>query len=419
MRYVIIGNSAAGIGAVESIRKADGDGEILIISAERYMAYSRPLISELLAGETTPQKMLYRSPEFYKLNDVELMLGRRVVGLDVETKRVILEDGEEIGYDRLLIATGSRPFIPPMEGADLKGVHTFFTLDDALAVIEMVQKVKQAVVVGGGFIGLKAAESLKERGLKVTVVELAQTVMSTALDESAARIVEEHMRGEGVRIITGNAVQRIHGVNSYVTGVELRDGTSIPCGLVIISVGVRPNAEFAKESGIQVNRGILVDDRMRTSVPDVYAAGDVAEGRDMLLGTLRGLPLWPVAYRMGKAAGYNMAGVEYTYDGGFAMNSVSIFGLPIISMGITTPSAGEGFRVLIRADMDKKTYRKLVVRDNHLVGAVFINSVDRAGIANGFIRNRVDVSEIAERMLEDDFTLALMPENWRKVKLSA
>jgi len=419
MRYVIIGNSAAAIGAIESIRKVDSENDILVISAERYMAYSRPLISELLAGETTPQKMLYRPPEFYKLNDVELMLGRKVVGLNLKAKRVILEDGEEIGYDKLLIATGSHPFVPPMEGTDLKGVHTFFTLDDALAVMEMARKVKQAVVIGGGFIGLKAAESLKERGIRVTVVELAQTVMSTALDESAARIVEEHMRSEGVRIITGNAVQKIYGVNSYVTGVELRDGTRIPCGLVIVSVGVRANSQFAKDAGIQVNRGIVVDDRMRTSAPDVYAAGDVAEGKDMLLGMLRGLPLWPVAYRMGKAAGYNMAGVEYTYNGGFAMNSVSIFGLPIISMGITTPSGGDGFRVLIRADMDKKIYRKLVLRENRLVGVVFINSVDRAGIANGFIRDGTDVSDIAEKMLDDDFTLALMPENWRKLKLSA
>ena len=418
MRYVIIGNSAAAIGAIESIRKVDSENDILVISAERYMAYSRPLISELLAGETTPQKMLYRPPEFYKLNDVELMLGRKVVGLNLKAKRVILEDGEEIGYDKLLIATGSHPFVPPMEGTDLKGVHTFFTLDDALAVMEMARKVKQAVVIGGGFIGLKAAESLKERGIRVTVVELAQTVMSTALDESAARIVEEHMRSEGVRIITGNAVQKIYGVNSYVTGVELRDGTRIPCGLVIVSVGVRANSQFAKDAGIQVNRGIVVDDRMRTSAPDVYAAGDVAEGKDMLLGMLRGLPLWPVAYRMGKAAGYNMAGVEYTYNGGFAMNSVSIFGLPIISMGITTPSGGDGFRVLIRADMDKKIYRKLVLRENRLVGVVFINSVDRAGIANGFIRDGTDVSDIAEKMLDDDFTLALMPENWRKLKLS-
>ncbi|HID57507.1 TPA: NAD(P)/FAD-dependent oxidoreductase [Candidatus Poribacteria bacterium] len=419
MRYVIIGNSAAAIGAIESIRKVDRENDVLVISAERYMAYSRPLISELLAGETTPHKMLYRPPEFYKLNDVELMLGRKVVGLNLRGKKVILEDGEEIGYDKLLIATGSHPFLPPMEGTDLKGVHTFFTLDDAIAVMEMARKVKQAVVIGGGFIGLKAAESLKERGIRVTVVELAQTVMSTALDESAARIVEEHMRGEGVKIITGNAVQRIYGVNSYVTGVELRDGTKIPCGLVIVSVGVRANSQFAKEAGIQVNRGIVVDDRMRTSAPDVYAAGDVAEGKDILLGTLRGLPLWPVAYRMGKTAGYNMAGGDYPYKGGFAMNSVSIFGLPIISMGITTPSGGDGFRVLIRADMDKKIYRKLVLRENRLVGAVFINSVDRAGIANGFIRDGTDVGDIAEKMLDDDFTLALMPESWRKVKLSA
>lgn len=420
MKYVIIGNSAAGIGAIEAIREVDLESEITVISDESHLAYSRPLISELLADKTTQKKMLYRSPEFYELNSVELMLGRKVVGLELDSKQFILEDRTVGSYDKLLIATGSRPFIPPMEGTELNGVHTFFTLEDALAVMELARRVDNVVVVGGGLIGLKAAEGLKEREIKVTIVELAPIIMGTALDEAAAKIIERHIRSAGVEVITGNAVQTINGVNSYVASVTLKDGINIPCEMVIVAVGVRPNAEFATEAGIEVNRGIIVDNKMQTNVPDVYAAGDVAEGYDMLNKMVRGLPLWPVAYQMGKAAGFNIAGIDYEYDGGYAMNSIELFGLPTISMGITQPPEEpekNDYQVFVKSDMEEKIYRKLVLRENRIVGAVFVNSVDRAGIINGFIKDQTDVSEIAEELLNDDFSLALMPENWRKRKL--
>jgi len=304
-----------------------------------------------------------------------------------------------------------------MEGTSLDGVHSFFTLEDALAVIELAKKVNDVVVVGGGLIGLKAAESLKEKNINVTIVELAPIIMGTALDEDASKIIENHIRDIGVEVITGNAVQTIRGVNSRVVGVTLRDGMEIPCGMVIVAVGVRPNSEFAKEAGIKVNRGIIVDNKMQTNVPDVYAAGDVAEGYDMLNKMTRGLPLWPVAYQMGKAAGFNMAGVDYEYDGGYAMNSIELFGLPTISMGITQPHEEDDYQVLAKSDMENKIYRKLVLKEGRVVGAVFVNSVDRAGIVNGFIRDGTDVSKVAEYLLNDDFSLALMPEDWRKSKL--
>jgi len=417
MRYVIIGNSAAGIGAIEAIRKIDTEDDITVISDENYLAYSRPLISELLAGQTTQENMLYRPPEFYQDNKVELILGHKVVGLDVESKHFILDDETKGKYDKLLIATGGRPFIPPMEGTQLKGVHTFYTLDDALAVMKLAKRINNVVVVGGGLIGLKAAESLKERNINVTVVELAPIIMGTALDEEASKIIEQHIREIGIEVITGNAVQTIRGAASQVVGVTLRDKTKIICSMVIIAVGVRPNSEFAKESGIEVNRGIIVDGKMQTNVPDVYAAGDVAEGYDMLNKMVRGLPLWPVAYQMGKTAGFNMASVDYEYDGGYAMNSIELFGIPIISMGITQPPEENGYQVLVRSDMKKKTYRKLVIRDDRIVGAVFINSVDRAGIVNGFLKENTDVSDIAEDLLDESFSFAAMPENWKIKKL--
>jgi NAD(P)H-nitrite reductase large subunit len=413
--YVIIGNSVAAVGAIEAIRKVDKEIRITVISDEPYSVYSRPLISEYLAGQVKEEMMAYRDPSFYEKNGVTKMLGRTVVSIDSAKKSVKLDNGEEVAYSKLLIATGGTPFVPPMKGLEHKGVQTFINMDDAKKLDAMVSTLKHVVVIGAGLIGLKAAESLVHRDVKVTVVELANRVMATVLDTDAGQIVQNALETAGVEITTGDTVDEILGnKKGQVSGVKLKSGKVLDCDAVIVAIGVIPNAKFAKESGVEVNRGIVVDNRMKTNLTDVYAAGDVAEGPDYLNGGVRCLPIWPNAYMQGKIAGFNMAGVDREFEGGVAMNSIELFGVPVISAGLSNTDSDD-LEVLTKTEVD--SYRKIVLRGSTVVGAVFVGKVERAGIVTGLIRDQIDVSSMRDRLLADDFGYIDFPIELRKERL--
>ncbi|MBS3908777.1 MAG: NAD(P)/FAD-dependent oxidoreductase [Actinobacteria bacterium] len=415
MSYVIIGNSVAAVGAIEAIRRIDKEMPITVISDEPYAVYSRPLISELLAGQVKEEMMGYRAPDFYERHSVEAKLGTRVVSIDSKKKTVKTEAGEEIGYNKLLIATGGTPFVPPMKGLELGRVMTFIKMDDAKRIEEMLPELKHVVVIGAGLIGLKAAESLHHRGVKVTVVELADRVMATVLDVEAGKVVQDALENAGVDIITGDTVDEILGDNAgLVNGVKMKSGEALDCDAVIVAIGVVPNAAFAKESGVNVNRGIITDDHMRTNLPDVYAAGDVTEGLDYLSGDNRVMPIWPNAYIQGKIAGFNMAGEDREFTGGLAVNSIELFGVPVVTAGMSNADSDD-LEVLKKSE--GYTYRKIVLRDNEIVGAVLVGNIDRAGLVTGLIRERVDISEMRERLLADDFGYIDFPVELRKERL--
>src|SRR3990170_3778346 len=322
MKYLIIGNSAAAVGAVEAIRRNDKGNPITIISDEPHHVYSRPLISYLLAGHTKEDKMYYRDENFYKENNVETVFNKRVTGVDTKKKQAIIEGqgdnplnppllrgkgkGQAIEYDKLLIATGGTPFVPPIKGKDRKNVYTFTKWSDAEEIIKISKKVQKAVVIGAGMIGLKAIEGLNAIGIDVTVVELAPEVLSRALDKDASRIVQRKMEEAGVEVITNNEVVEITGKGNVATGVVLRDKKKIKCDLVIVAIGVIPNTGFIKESGIKINRGIVVDERMETNIKGVYATGDVVEALNMLTNEKMPIPIWPLAYRQGSLRSRNL-----------------------------------------------------------------------------------------------------------------
>jgi NAD(P)H-nitrite reductase large subunit len=414
--HVIIGNSAAAIGAVEAIRKSGNQEPILLISDEPYAAYSRPLISELLAGLVTKDRMYYRPEDFYARHQVETMLGSRVKQIDTNKQTVILEGGKKIPYHQLLIATGSSPIQPPIKGADLPGIFTFMRWQEAEALLEAAPRARKALVIGGGLIGLKAAEALHHIGLEVTVVDLADRLLPAAADRTAADLIEKHLRAKGLRIITSTTVKAITGDKGGVKGAKLSSGETLACDLVIIAVGVKPNTQIVEGSAIKANRGILVDRQMRTNLPNIYAAGDVAEGYDLVMGENRLLPLWPVAYRQGAIAGSNMAGVEKTYEGLFAMNAMELFGLPLISMGRLEAPAENGFEELLRSD--DLGYRKIILQDDKIVGAIFLKAIDRAGIIAGLIKEQLPVGAFKHDLMADDFGLLSLPKAWRKEKLA-
>ncbi|HEX8960650.1 MAG TPA: FAD-dependent oxidoreductase [Geobacteraceae bacterium] len=404
MNYVIIGNSVAAVGAIRGIRSVDPQGNITVISRERHTAYGRPLISYLLGGLITEKRMPYLPEDFYEQNRVNLLLNSEVVAVDSAKKQVQLAGGEAVPYERLLIATGGDPFVPPMEGlADKEKVFTFTTWDDAAKLKGLSADIDRVVVVGGGLIGLKAAEGLHLLGKKVTIVELADRILSAAFDRPAGRIVAKKMKANGIEVITEDTVIRVEGEGAEISGVTLKSGDFIPCDTLVVAIGVRPAAGFLKGSKVEVNRGVVVDDSMATSVKGIFAAGDVAEARDFFSGAKNPMPIWPDAYIQGDIAGTAMAGGSKSYAGGLAMNSIEFFKVSTISMGVTNPPDPAEYEVLTYLDAENYQYRKIVLKDNLLVGAVLVGNVDRAGIFAGLIRERVDVTPFRDKLLAADF----------------
>jgi NAD(P)H-nitrite reductase large subunit len=414
MNYVIIGNSVAAVGAIRGIRSIDPLGNITVISRERHTAYGRPLISYLLGGLVTEKRMAYLPEDFYEKNRVNLLLNSEAVGVEPGKKQVVLAGGDVIPYDRLLIATGGDPFVPPIEGlAGKEKVFTFTTWDDAAKLKGIANDIGRVVVIGGGLIGLKAAEGLHLLEKRITIVELADRILSAAFDRPAGRIVAKKMKANGIDVITEDTVVRVEGEGAEIIGVTLKSGDFIPCDTVIVAIGVRPAAGFLQGSKVEVNRGIVVDDRMETNVAGIFAAGDVAEARDFFSGQKNPMPIWPDAYLQGDIAGSVMAGGEKCYSGGLAMNSIELFKVPTISTGVTNPSSPAEYEILTFQDLENHQYRKIVLQGDLLVGAVLVGNVERAGILAGLIREKIDVTPFKEHLLAPDFGFIHLPRDIR------
>ncbi len=419
MKYVIIGNSVAAIGGVEGIRRVDPDGEITLISREPYAAYSRPLISYFLAGQVDARHMAYRPASFYKAHAVTPLLGKTAERVDTEKGRVELSDGLSVPYDRLLVATGGTPFVPPIEGVASKGVTTFTTWDDAKELKRLAPSLRKVVILGGGLIGVKAMEGLQAHGIEITVVELMDRILGLVLDKPASGILERKLKEAGVALEKETTIRKIVADGGgKVQKVLLENGKALEADHVIIAIGVHPNLDVVRESPIATNRGILVDDAMRTNLPNVYAAGDVAEATELLSGERRVIPILPNAYRQGKVAGMAMAGGEVSYLGGLVMNSVEVGGIPAISAGLMNPPEGEGYEIKRHLDKKGNMYRKMVLKGNRLVGFILIGAVDRAGIYTGLIREGIDVEPFKKRLLDPDFGYIDFPKDLRSYKLS-
>jgi len=419
-RYLIVGNSAGGIGAVEAIRQVDANGPITIVSDEPYPAYSRPEISGYLAGLTTVERMLFRPPDFYERNGVEAILGVTASRLDLRKRGLELEDGRTLAWDRLLLATGGRPTMPPIPGADREGIFTFTTLADADRIRAALSPASRAVVIGAGLIGLSLTHALVHLGVPVVMVELLDRPLANALDREAASVVERALREAGVELVFGQTVDEVLGQpedGEHVGGVRLQDGRQLSCDILAIAIGVTPRTELAAEAGLPVDRGIIVDRRMATSHPDVYACGDAAEAFDFVHGVERVTPIWPNAYIGGRVAGLNMAGRETVYSGGTAMNALSYFGLAIVSAGLQEPGDGPGYEVLVSSDSDT-AYRKVVLRQGRVAGLTFVGDIEKSGIVLGLMRDGTDVSAFKEALVAPDFGLTSLPEELRRQRLA-
>ena len=406
--YLIIGNSAAAAGCIEGIRENDKKGSIAVISDEKYHIYSRPLISYKLKGDVTEKQMSYRPADFYKANGVETMLGKRAVSIDSKTKEVSLESGEKIGYEKLLIATGSKPFVPPMDGLDsVKNKFSFMKLDDVKGIGKIVKKGAKVLIIGAGLIGLKAAEALEHYGCEMTVVDLADRILPSILDKQTSEIMQKHIEEHGVKFILGTSAKKFD-KNKAV----LANGEEISFDILITAVGVRPNTELAESAGGKVERGILTDKKQAVKgVKNIWAAGDCTVSDDITTGTAHIIAIMPNAHEQGLVAGRNMAGTKAVYENAFPMNAIGFFGLHIITAGAYTGDCYE--------EIDGENVKKLYSSGNKLNGFILMGEkIARAGIYTALIRERTDLTTVDWELLRQAPQLAAFAREKRSEILS-
>jgi len=383
MKYVIIGNSAAGIGAVEGIRQIDREGEITVIASEPHHTYSRPLISYLLHGKVTDLK--YRSDNFYSDNRVSFLPGVTVTSVEWAKKQVTLSHGEKLNYDKLLVAAGSSPFVPPFEGLDtVKDKFSFMSLDDALALDKAMgnDRNKNVLIIGAGLIGLKCAEGIAKKASKITIVDLAPRILSSILDDDGAKIVQNHFEKQGIEFKLSCNMKKFEHNCAVFEGSE-----AVNFDVLVLAVGVRPNTSLLKEIA-RIDRGIAVNDKSETTVRDIYAAGDCTQTLDVSSGQNKIMALLPNAYMQGECAGVNMAGGEKIFDKAIPMNAIGFFSLHMITAGSYD---GE---VYTERNDELGYYKKLFYRNNTLNGYILIGNIEKAGIYTNLIRERTPLDSI-------------------------
>ncbi|KGP76692.1 pyridine nucleotide-disulfide oxidoreductase [Desulfosporosinus sp. Tol-M] len=391
MNYVIIGNSTAAIGCIEGIRQIDKTGLITVISREKYHTYSRPLISYLLSGKTDEERMKYRPNNFYQEMNCKLLTEKTVEKILSDEKKVLLEDGSVLSYDKLLVATGSNPFVPPIQGLEsVENRFTFMSLDDALAIQKAITQSTRVLILGAGLIGLKCAEGIAEKAGHITLVDLADRILPSILDEESSAIVQAHLEKQQLEFILADSVQAFDANSAVLTG-----GKKYKFDVLIVAVGVKPNTKLIAEAGGEVQKGIVTDEYCRcTLLPDIYAAGDCTESYDISADEARVLALLPNAYMQGECAGINMAGGEKLYTKAIPMNATSFFGLHIITagsyMGSEYVSKGEN-----------SSYKKLVTREGLLKGYILIGDVARAGIYTALIKEKKPLTSIDFELIKD------------------
>jgi len=390
----------AGVTAGRSLADAASASDAVhIFGAEPYPYYPRPYLWRFIADEMAQEDLYFQPLPWYEEKGIQFHIDTRVAAIDTEEHRLTLSDGQSVMYDRLLVATGARPFVPPIEGVDKEGVFTLRTLEDALAIKAYAADVSKAMVVGGGLLGLETARALHDGGLDTHVIEIADHLLPRQTDREGALVLRAILEAQGLELTTGVMVESILG-GAKAEGVLTEDGRDFVGELILFSAGIRCRARLAEEAGLEVNRGIVVDERMRTSAEDVFAAGDVAEFEGRIYGNI------PPSIEQANVAAANMMNSgSKTYAGTLATTTLEVAGARVTSLGTYNPDDTEAFHIVRRADPERGLYRKFVLDEGRIVGAILINDPQRAAMARLLIERKLDVSEYADRLMHDDFDL--------------
>jgi len=416
MRYVIVGNSAAGVSALEAIREVDQQGEVSVVSNEPYPAYGRVFITRVLRGDCELHDILTRPKDFYEKLRCRVFLGDAATELDPVRKQVTLSSGRVLSYERLLLATGASAYIPTIPGIELDGVRSLRTIDDSREILRHAKTARHAVVMGGGPVGLHSAEAFLKHGIKVTLVIASDHVLSALAPKEATAMMEKSIVARGARLVFGQSVVEVFG-EKRVQGVTLDNGQSIPGDMVIVGKGVMPNMGLTCESKIKRGVGIRVDSHQQTDEPDIYAAGDVTESYDLIRKGPRLNAMWPNAVFQGRIAGLNMAGGSATNPGCVNVNTGEVFGVPFAIVGFSSRERIQCREIQLRGI---RGYGRVIVSEKldgiqRLLGAVLIGNTRGAGVLHALIRGRINVTPCLDEIVTSNFSYSALVGSVRKL----
>ncbi|MEE4193755.1 MAG: FAD-dependent oxidoreductase, partial [Anaerolineae bacterium] len=392
------GGNIAGVTAATEIRKMDPAAQVSIYTKEAYPYYYRPKLWEIIAGNATQEEIYYRQLSWYADQGIQLHLNTTVEQLDAGAKTLTLDTGEVVSYDRLLIAAGSHCFVPPVKGADLPNVFSLRNMDDTKAIVECADRSKEAVLIGGGLLGLETAKALSDRGLHVSVVEFFPILLPRQLDAEGAAVLTHHLEGFGMTLLTDQVTESIT-QNESKLHVSLKSGIELDADMVIFSTGIRSNCGVWQAAGVETNRGLLVNEFMETNLPDVFAAGDVAEFEGIVYGII------PVAREQAKAAAQNMVKDRSSvYPGTVPSTRLKIAGLAFNALGESTLE-GADVTVLRLSKPQEKRYERLAIKGGKVVGAIVFGDNSRSSAFKNLISDGTDVSAVQDQLFDDGFDL--------------
>ena len=391
-RYVIIGNGVAGDTAVEKIRNADPDGEITVFSQEPHPFYYRVRLPDLIADEVDLPRITLHDHDWYRKRNITLHLNERVQEVDMDSRMVKGAKGHDAAFDELLLATGARSFIPPVPGSDKKGVYALRTAEDALEISANCRRTTSAILIGGGLLGLEAGYGLARRGLNVHVVEFFDRLLPRQMDPAGAKKLQKNLEGLGFSFYLGARSKEILG-QEKAEGLLLEDGREIPGGMVLFSAGIRPNLDLAQSMGLDTDKGVKVDDRMRTGLAGVWAAGDLIEHGGRIYG------IWPAAKEQGNVAGRNMAGENVAYKGTVMANSLKVVGVDLTSAGDIDPDG----KLKSATYEDDQNYRKIVIDNGRIAGFIFYGLTEGIKECQAALEAKSDIGALAGLMTRKDF----------------
>lgn len=396
-RYVIVGCGVAGNAAAETIRKLDPESEIRMFTKEGHFYYYRPALPEYLAGEKEIRNFTLHDGAWYEKNRIQVHLSTEIVRIDPGTRTLTTGKGSNFVYDKLLLATGGNASRPAVKGGDSEGVFALRTLDDADAILKRAGTAKTAALIGGGLLGLEAANGLRKRGLKVTVVERNPRMLPRQMDPEGARLLQQKLEEMGFAFVLSERTREIMRLDEKLA-VLFESGNVLETDMVLFSAGVEPELTLARQIGLPIGRGVKVDDRLQAGVEDIFAAGDAIEHRGRYYG------IWPAAMAQGRTAGANMTGKETSYEGTLQANRLKVAGIDLISMG-DIDAEGED-ECIVQEDEEKCIYRKLVIENNSIAGAILLGDLRGEKEIQAAIEGHKELSSVKKKLEEEGFDLS-------------
>ncbi len=396
-RYVIVGCGAAGNAAAETIRKIEPDSEIRMFTKEGAFYYYRPALTDYLAGEKTLKGFTLHDGAWYEKNRIDVHLSTEIVRIDPGARTVTTKEGRTFAYDRLLLATGGKASRPDIKGADATGVFTLRTLENADAILRRAESAKSAALIGGGLLGLEAGNGLRRKGLKVTVIERNPRMLPRQIDPAGAQLLQHRMEEMGFSFLLNERTREIVPVDGRLS-VLFESGNTLETDMVLFSAGVEPELTLARQIGLPIGRAVKVDDRLQAGLEDIFAAGDEIEHRGRYYGS------WPAAMAQGRAAGANMAGKETLYEGTLTANKLKVAGIDLVSIGDIDAEGGD--ECIVRADEEKCIYRKLVIENNSISGAILLGDLRGEKEIQAAIEGHKDISLVKKKLEEEGFDLS-------------